>query len=243
MSSFFSRTKYVEGGDIEDVRITFENLIFALQDKKYDEGVDAETIILTIRDIYGYVTGTSRGKALRLPAPANDPEDKYNTMWPEGAKVRTRSRRDSHTSRASSVTSNGVRVPRISNAYTNSRASSNTSSRYAPVKAKFIEDEAPEQVVRSFDMRDIRAAVPSQSRGLGQPQGRPSMNNARGNSYDQNIEYGPPPTRAKPRFMPEEPLDEEMEQIETRASVPRERVPSQRSEARRSRKPTFIEDE
>jgi hypothetical protein len=245
MNSLFNRTKYVEGGDIDDIRITFENLMGRLQDSKYDEGIDADTMVLTIADIYKYVTDTSRGKALRLPAPANNPDDKYNTMWPEGAKVRTRSRRDSHASRASSVTSNGIRIPKINQAYTHSRASSNTSSKYAPVRARFIEDDVPDQGVRSFNMRDIRDAAPTVPRNTSSGQSRPSMDYTRQRSYNDNVERIPAPAgRARPRFSRQEPVDEEeVEQIDTRGQVARSRVSDQRAEPRRANRPVFLEDE
>lgn len=245
MNSLFNRTKYVEGGDIDDIRITFENLMGRLQDSKYDEGIDADTMVLTIVDIYKYVTDTSRGKALRLPAPANNPDDRHNTMWPEGAKVRTRSRRDSHASRASSVTSNGIRIPKINQAYTHSRASSNTSSKYAPVRARFIEDDVPDQGIRSFNMRDIRDAAPVVPRNSSSGQGRPSMDYARQRSYNDNVESVPAPaSRVRPRFPRQEPVDEEeVEQIDTRGQIPRSRMSDQRAEPRRSNRPVFLEDE
>jgi hypothetical protein len=245
MSSFFSRTKYVEGGNVDDIRITFENIMIHLRERKYDEGIDTETMILTINDIYGYVTTSSRGKALRLPAPAGDPEDKHNLMWPEGSRVHTRSRRDSHASRASSVTSNGVRVPKINPVYTSSRASSNISSKYAPVRAKFIEDDVPDQGVRSFNMRDIRDAAPTIPRNSNRNQGNPTVDRRRERTYDDDVEFmAAPASRVRPRFPRQEPVDEEeVEQINTRVSVPRPRVSDQRPESRRSRKPVFIEDD
>lgn len=245
MNSLFNRTKYVEGGDIDDIRVTFENLMGRLQDSKYDEGIDADTMVLTIADIYKYVTDTSRGKALRLPAPANNPDDRHNSMWPEGAKVRTRSRRDSHASKASSVTSNGIRIPKISQAYTHSRASSNTSSKYAPVRARFIEEDVPDQGVRSFNMRDIRDAVPVAPRSRDSAHSRPQVDHTRQRSYDDNAEYmHAPASRARPRFSRQEPVDEEeVEQIDTRAQVPRPRMSDQRSEHRRANRAVFLEDE
>lgn len=244
MNSLFSRTKYVEGGDVNDVRITFENIMIHLQEQRYDEGIDAETMLIMINDIYNYVTGASRGKAIRLPAPATDPDDKHRSMWPEGSKVHTRSRRDSHASRASSVTSNGVRVPKINPAYTSSRASSNTSSKYAPVRARFIEDDVPDQGVRSFNMRDIRDNMPSAPRNSNTPQGRPSVDHRRAPSYDNNAEYAPIQTsRARPRLPRQDPVEEEeVEQINTRAQVPRSRNSVNRQEPRRTNRAVFLED-
>jgi hypothetical protein len=248
MSSFFSRTKYVEGADVEDMKITFENIFAELRDSRYDDGIEVETTIAMIMDIYKYVTGTSHGKALSLPAPALNPDDKYRTMWPEGTKVRTRSRRDSHTSRASSVASNGVRVPKVAQGYTNSRASSTTSSKYAPVRAKFMEDEIPEEGVRSLNMREIRNTAPVVPRNSGsgilRSTAYPGTTGRRNESYqpeEEPVMMARP--AARPRFMQQPVEEEEVEHIDTRTSMPRQRVREQRVQDRRSNRPTFIEDE
>jgi hypothetical protein len=243
--NFFNRTKYVEGADVDDMKVTLENIFGELRDPRYDEGIDTETMILTLKDLYKYITGTSQGRALRLPAPAVDPQDKYNTMWPEGTKVRTRSRRDSHASKASSVASNGVRVPRVNQAYSNSRASTNTSQRYAPVRATFIDDDVPEQAVRNLNMRDIRNSAPTAPRNDPTTYSRAPTTDRNERSYNLRGEPAPAiPTRIRPRLPQHDPVEEEeTEQIETRAHMPRPRPLTQRSENRRSNRPVFLEDE
>ena len=118
-------------------------------------------------------------------------------MWPEGAVVRTRSRRDSQTSRSSRV-SGGPKVPPLNPEYASSKASTTRNSRYAPVRARFWDDEGPErQDVRSFNMSSIRAAV--------SPQYSPSPDDA--------INRNGGPSRPAPR-MREPERDEEEEEIE-----------------------------
>lgn len=159
--SIFSlkRQDHVNGPNVIDMKVTIENFCAELRSGKYDDGIDPESMCTTMVSFYQYITGTSEGGVIVLPAPANDPDDKYRSMWPEGAKVRTRQRRDSHTSRASSRTSNGRRIPNIDPVYSRSVASSTVSSRYRTVKARFIDDNENSDA-REFSIGSIRESLP-----------------------------------------------------------------------------------
>lgn len=135
--SFFSSVK---GPEVLEVRRTFTNMCAIItQDDKYKEGVDADGIAALLNDVYYYVTG-NRNQRIRLPAPVNDPHDKFRVMWPEGAKV---------SSRAPSTTSS--KVPSLAKSYTQkdvNRASSVVSSsiaskhRYIPFASEDDDTEA-----------------------------------------------------------------------------------------------------
>lgn len=166
MSSFFllRRTNtetHIDGPDIRNVKITVENLCFALQQDAYAEGIDPMTTCNMLADFYKWITGTLGDNPISLPAPANDLDDRHRKLLPEGSKVSTRPRRSSTSSRSSNVSRNskGAVVPNISAAYTSSRASSTTSSRYAPVRHRFMEeDDYPEDEPRTVSLKDIRIA-------------------------------------------------------------------------------------
>lgn len=153
-----AKNDYVSGPHHTHVKVTFENLCQSLNDERYVDGVDPESLVDTVNDVYEWLMGLSKGKAIRLPAPATEPDDRHRTLWPEGSVVKTRSRRDSARSDRSSVTSGGHRVEGLSRQYTSSRASSVTSSKYAPIMGTFAEDDdAPVRGFRNININDIPA--------------------------------------------------------------------------------------
>lgn len=78
-----------QGPSGENVKITFENVCAILRQEKYNEGIDADTTIRMIEDLYVYLTH-NKDTRIRCPAPVSNPDDKFNMMWPEGAKVQSR---------------------------------------------------------------------------------------------------------------------------------------------------------
>lgn len=238
--SFFNlkRTSHIDGPDVADIKVTFENLCASLQSERYDQGIEPESMGTTIIDIYKWITGTSGGKGLRLPAPMNDPDDRHTVMWAEGQKVRTRSRRDSHTSHTSRRTSDGNRVPNINPAYASSRASSTTSSRYPVVRTQFMEDDVPEEGVRNFHLKDLRSSVKPQQ-GHYEPMRRQSTRAPQ--PHDDEF-FNVAPIRPKPRTSVRRPVPmEEVEQIET--GIMREDVRTRDPrELRNKKKSVFVED-
>lgn len=245
MSSFFfgkrtSNSGHVDGPEIHDVKITMENLCLSLQDEMYIDGVDAETMCNTLTDVYKWLTGTLGQCGISLPAPANDPDDRHRSMWPEGAKVTTRSRRGSRSSHVSR-SSKGIVVPNINAAYTSSRASSTTSSRYAPVRARFIEDEYPEEAVRTINLRDVRASAPVRRR---EPEQHPVRHPPRP-FRTETLSPEMPVQRAPVNFRGND-FDDEVEHIDTRSSQQRQQPKPQRdssASARRTKMPVFVEDD
>lgn len=242
MSSFFfgkrtSNSGHVNGPEIHDVKITIENLCLSLQGELYIDGVDADSMCNTLTDVYKWLTGTLGPSAISLPAPANDPDDRHRSMWPEGAKVTTRSRRGSRSSHTSR-TSKGIAVPNISAAYTSSRASSTTSSRYAPVRARFIEDEYPEDGVRTVNLNDVRASGVAMRREPEQYPVRQSSRPYRTETLSPEI-----PTPRAPVNFRNTHLDQDVEQINTRSNNPMQQPAQGGQSSRRTRMPVFVEDE
>lgn len=89
MSLFGGTTRVPSGPNKSDIKTTLENVCALLDDPKYNGGLDPSSVVSLIEDIYEYVAG-NKNKRLRLPAPANDPDDRYRIMWAEGAKVKSR---------------------------------------------------------------------------------------------------------------------------------------------------------
>jgi len=230
-----TRKAYVNGGDVNDIRITFENLCEELSDSRYDSGIDAETMVGTLSGIYKYITGTLNGRPLMLPATSLDPDDRHRTMWAEGTKVRTRSRRDSQSSRGSSVTSNGMRVPNLNLNRTNSVASSSVSARYAPVRARFIEDEHDDSNgVRNVDLRSVRNTSTQQS--------RPPTQDGRKSSFRGEPASAPRASATRSRVIQQDDEEHDLEQIDIKP-LSRSSKDNRRTMSVRTTKNRFIEDE
>lgn len=152
MTFLLRKNSHVDGPSADNIKITFENLCQEFHGSVYENGIDPETATVLIHDLYKWLVGLSDSSPIRLPAPVDDVGDKHRVMWPEGSTIRTRSRRDSHTSKSSA--SKGVSD--LNRTYTSSRASSVVSSRYAPVRNKFVDDPRPEDGVRSLNLRDLK---------------------------------------------------------------------------------------
>lgn len=246
MSSFFfgrrtSNSGHVDGPEIHNVKITVENLCLSLQDEVYNDGVDADTMCNTLTDLYKWLTGTLGPCSISLPAPANDPDDRHRGIWPEGSKVVTRSRRGSTSSRTSR-SSKGVVVPNINASYGSSRASSTSTSRYAPVRARFIEDDYPDETHRTVNLRDVRASVPIPRRESEQhhPRQMPRQMPYRTETMHPDIQVPRPNVNFMNNHFPQD-----TEHIDTRPSQqPQPPVPQRDSYAsnRRPKMPVFVED-
>lgn len=144
MSPFNQRNKHHdESVSMSNLRITFENLIAVLSDTKYESGIDRMTIAHTIQDLYSHVSG-DRNIRIRCPAPMNNLEDKFQFLWPEGARVSSRAPSD--TSRASHRSG---KSHRLSSKFTSGNIDSNavrramsvTSSHYSKRFVGFIDEE------------------------------------------------------------------------------------------------------
>ena len=122
-----------------------ENLIALLNTDKYASGVDPITLSHTIDDIYRHIAGDKNSR-IRLPAPSNSPDDGFDFMWPEGARVSSKAPSDtshrsgrSHHSNRSRLSSKFV-GGNISPNHTR-RAMSVTSSQYSKRYVGFIDEE------------------------------------------------------------------------------------------------------
>ena len=253
MSSFFllrrSNTEtHIDGPDIKNVKITVENLCIALQQDAYADGLDPMTTCNMLADFYKWITGTLGDDAISLPAPATDLEDRHRKLLPEGSRVSTRARRSSTSSKSSNVSRNskGAVVPNISAAYTSSRASSTTSSRYAPVRHRFIEeDDYPEDEPRTVSLKEVRMAEQrhlEQLRNQRQPPVQDSGHPRRADS--DRREPSQRARRTQPRLS-SDPVEEEVEYIDTsreRRSLPRRPAPPSRGTTRGGTR-RFVEDE
>jgi hypothetical protein len=232
------------------VKITIENLCMHLSEDVYAEGIDPETLCCTMEDIYKWITGTQQRSTIQLPAPINDLDDRHRTMWPEGAKVTTRARRDSHSSSHSrkSSTSNGVKVPNINKAYTSSRNSSNATSRYAPVKARFIEDEYPDEVPRSVSLRDVRASgIRTMEQRAPGPKGRiPAQSIPIRENQSVSAQRPSDLWRQKMQEQMDAQQEDDVEHIDYRATAKPAQLRSLQlgtNKKRRDTMPVFVEDE
>lgn len=149
----------VSGPPIEDVKVTFENVCAMLNDDKYLNGIDRDSVVTLLSDIYSYVGG-NRSIPLHCPAPVDNPSDRFGFMWPEGAKVSSRptSRSSSHRSR---------HVPALSSKYvsksTGSRTPSVTSSAYSGRYIGIVDEEPPVSYRYPADV----PVSPTVQRGLG----------------------------------------------------------------------------
>lgn len=230
--SFLKRTVHVEGPSVNELKTTFENICDELNSGYYQSGIDPETMANMMVQLYRHITNTSNGKPLSLPAPINDPDDTCRILWPEGARVRTRSRRDSHASAGSSKTPSGILVPNMRSSYGSSVASSVKSSRYAPVKARFMDETGLDEDVRSMNLADIRRSQPtraSMDRGPMNAPARPQQSQR---------------TRSR-RIIEDDDEDDEVQRVSTRKSSAsqRRREPEVQQRKHGKQPVEFIDDE
>ena len=212
----------MDGPTVYQLKITYENICDELNSGRYSSGIDPETMADMLCQLYRYTTNVLNGKPLKLPAPMNDLEDKYNILWPEGTRVKTRSRRDSFASEGSSKTPNGARVPNMRSQYGSSVASSTRSSRYAPVKARFMDEDDLDDGVRSLKLADIKRSQPQ----------RTNSNNVQASSS------------RRPERVMEDDGEEEMQRFNTRrSSASQRRREVEQPLQRRGKKPVeFLDD-
>lgn len=148
--SFFTSTK---GPEVNNIRVTVENLCTHISNEKYNKGIDPDGVINMIHDFYYYVTG-EKNIRIRLPAPMSNTEDHFDMMWPEGAKV---------SSRPTSVSSSHYKGKRLSSNYKStkiqSRASSVTSTSKRTVHYVGIaeEESSDERADNDYDDRKYKA--------------------------------------------------------------------------------------
>lgn len=221
----------MDGPSVSELKTTFENICEEFNSGHYQSGIDPETMANMMVQLYRHITNTSNGKPLSLPSPMDDPEDTYRILWPEGAKVKTRSRRDSHASAGSSRTPSGVKVPNMRSSYGSSVASSVKSSRYAPVKARFMDETGLDDGVRSMNLADIRRARAEPIQEVRRTQTEPVTTTGSG--------------RKKPQRIIEDDDDgEDVRRVNVRkSSAPQRRTEPDMEPPRRRRQPVeFIDD-
>ena len=133
-------SKSIDGPDVMKMKITFENLCSELNDSIYDDGVDRNTIIATIKDIYNWLVVDS-DSSITLPATTREPDDRYRFIFPEGARVSTRKRGGtlSVSSRGSATLPKAAR--KLSSHYTRSHSSTSSANRSQPRYVGFAEDD------------------------------------------------------------------------------------------------------
>lgn len=134
--SFFGSSKQPQ---INDVRITFENIRALLYDEKYSHGLDPNTTIDMINDVYDYVIG-NKNMRIRLPAPVSNLEDRFGFMWPEGAKISSRAPSNASTAYKGRKLSSNYNSERARNRATSVASSSKFSARYVG----FADEDEPE---------------------------------------------------------------------------------------------------
>lgn len=119
-----------------DMKITIENLQTNLSSSRYNAGLDAATTVKLIGQLYEYLTGRYTG-AITLPAPANDPDNKYMIMWPEGQKIRSSTMSQSSIDSKRGKDEYALSIHRNTTRAIN-RASSVTSSVYSFTSSQYI---------------------------------------------------------------------------------------------------------
>jgi len=160
------------GPQLQDVKVTLENLCALVDDPLYQNGVTSDGVVNMLQDLYKYISG-DKNKRIRCPAPADNPDDRYRMMWPEGAKV---------TSRPSSVTSSrNYNIRRLSTEYNDTarrRAASVTSSGTFTSRYVGIIDE--EESVGPLDTEPQSVSIPFSitNRHKAQPHGSAEVPNA-----------------------------------------------------------------
>lgn len=114
-----------------DVTNTISNLCAIVMQPKYLDGIDQESLVSTLEDLTSYVLGDTN-KRISLPAPANNPDDKFNMMWPEGAVIRSATPSVSSVTSQSRAKRNGPGSDYASSEW-RSRASSVSSVMHVPI--------------------------------------------------------------------------------------------------------------
>ena len=114
------------GSEVSDIKTTLENLCSELSSSVYDDGVDRDSLIVTLGDIYKWIV-VDPDITISLPAISSNPEDRFRFVFPESARVSSRKHRG-----PSSVSSNNpANLPKsarkLSEHYTRSWSSASSS--------------------------------------------------------------------------------------------------------------------
>lgn len=72
-----------------DAKVTVDNIRSVLSGHEYVSGIDKDSAVKLIGQLYDYLTGRHEGP-ISLPAPAEFPDDRHRIIWPEGYKVNSR---------------------------------------------------------------------------------------------------------------------------------------------------------
>lgn len=131
--------KSVDGPGVTDIQATLENLCAELNSSIYNGGVDRKTLIGTIEDIYKWIV-VDRNNSIALPAPSDNPSDRFRFIFPDGAQVTTRVRRStSVSSKGSACLPKSAR--KLSNHYTQSCSSVSRNPVFQSKHIGFVEDD------------------------------------------------------------------------------------------------------
>lgn len=141
-------TKSINGPEVMAIKITFENICQQLNDGLYDRGVDRDTLINTIDDMYRWMV-VDPNYTIRLPATVDEPDDKSRFIFPEGARVMTRKHggTSSVSSRASSNLPKNAR--KLSEHYTRSCSTTSSAHGYKSRHIGFVEDDEDDTGART----------------------------------------------------------------------------------------------
>jgi len=184
---FFTST--VNGPAVDDMKVTFENLCHELNSDIYTGGVDRDTLITTLEDVYKWIV-SGPGKTISLPAVSGEPDDRHRIMFPQGCRVNTRKSRG-----PSSVSSrNSSNVPKsmmhLSSHYTRPQSTVSSSSRVAPRYVGFVEDDDA-----TIDAHSSNTVLPPYHRNR---QGSVSIREVRAQNVPLRQEYEAPYTDRRP---------------------------------------------
>lgn len=147
-----------------DAKITIDNLRSILNGSEYVNGIDRDTAVKLVGQLYEYLTSRHEG-AISLPAPVDSPEDKYRIIWPEGCKINSRRMSTSSAgSKNDDVRDKYALSKHISSDRVVRRAMSVTSSTYSTRYVGII-DEEDEPVPHATKERPQKATLTHRERG------------------------------------------------------------------------------
>ncbi len=123
-----------------DMKVTFENLCQELNNDIYDGGVDRDSLVVTLEDVYKWIV-LNPDRRISLPATSTDPDDRYRFMFPQGCRVNTRTSKgpSSVSSKNSSNVPKSVR--QLSPRYTRSQSGTSSVSKGTSRYIGFAEDD------------------------------------------------------------------------------------------------------
>lgn len=211
-------SKCVDGPNVIQIKVTLENLCSELNSNLYDLGVDRDTLVKTLSDIYEWIV-VNKDTRISVPAPRDDLDDRHRYIFPEGARVSTR-----RSSRASSVTSTASsslpkQALKLSSHYTRSHASTSSANRYQPTHIGFAEEEE--------DFTDVPVnrtrTMPRRSEKRNSNRAHASMGDVMNRGFDVGASTEnlfPPERKPRPRQEAREQEDVPYNQVPAGFAVP-----------------------